>query len=252
MSGRPDSHPTRFDQVLDDLGAAIVRGDLPAGHADTVEGLVEATGASRSVVREATRVLTALGMLSAGRRVGLRVRGREHWDVLDPLVIRWRLAGPERPTQIAELRALRRAVEPEAAAAAARRVATGEAPRDGIRALTDAAARMRHCAGKNGNSNGDDDGHADGIDDSTVAQDSFLDADRALHATVLALSDNAVFARLRTVIEESLRERALVERADLPPDPHDVDLHLQVARAISEGRDEDAARAMREIVVRTA
>ncbi|UEJ81211.1 FCD domain-containing protein [Brachybacterium halotolerans subsp. kimchii] len=235
---RTGAHPTRFDRALDELGTAIVRGDLPAGHADTVEGLVGRTGASRSVVRESTRVLTALGMLSAGRRVGLRVRGREHWDVLDPLVIRWRLAGPERTTQIAELRALRRAVEPEAAAAAARRVAAGEATGVSLRALEGAAAQMRQWAGV---------GAVPGVD----GPDSFLAVDSALHAAVLALCDNAMFARLRTVIEESLRERALVERADLPPDPHDVDLHLQVARAIREGSAEDAARAMREIVVRT-
>lgn len=236
--GRTGAHPTRFDRALDDLGAAIVRGDLPAGHADTVEGLVDRTGASRSVIREATRVLTALGMLTAGRRVGLRVRGREHWDVLDPLVIRWRLAGSERPTQIAELRALRRAVEPEAAAAAARRVAAGEVSGEDLRALGDAASRMRQWAGDDAGTEND-------------APDSFLAVDSALHAAVLALCDNAMFARLRAVIEESLRERALVERADLPPEPHDVDLHLQVARAISEGRAEDAAQAMREIVVRT-
>jgi DNA-binding FadR family transcriptional regulator len=238
VSARPDAHPTRFDRVLDELGAAIVRGDLPEGHADTVEGLVERTGASRSVVREATRVLTALGLLTAGRRVGLRVRGREHWDVLDPLVIRWRLSGSGRPAQIAELRALRRAVEPEAAAAAASRVAAGEAPHDGLRALADAAARMRDWAGGEAAAAG------------TSAPESFLAADSALHTAVLALCDNAMFARLRAVIETSLRERALVERADLPPEPHDVDLHLQVARAISEGRDEAAARAMREIVAR--
>ncbi|PWH06082.1 GntR family transcriptional regulator [Brachybacterium endophyticum] len=226
---------SRFDQALAALGTAIVRGELPAGHADTIEGLVERTGASRSVVREATRVLGTLGMLSAGRRVGLRVLDREHWDVLDPLVIQWRLDSPERPTQIAELRALRQAIEPEAAAAAARTVRENAADHGRLTALTEAAGRMRE--GTRG-------APAD-------AAQSFLRADQDLHAAVLALSANAMFARLRAVIEESLRERALVERADEPPEPHDLDLHLEVARAISEGAPQRASIAMREIVDRT-
>jgi DNA-binding FadR family transcriptional regulator len=230
MTAMPGTGATRFDRALDQVGSAIVRGELPAGHADTVEGLVARTGASRSVVREATRVLGTLGMLSAGRRVGLRVRGREHWDVLDPLVIRWRLDSPERAVQIAELRSLRAAIEPAAAAAAAERVREGTAEEDALRQLAEAAESMRSAA---------DDGAA------------FLAADHGLHGAVLALSANAMFVRLRAVIRESLRERALVERADLPPDPHDVELHLQVVRAVAQGRAEEAARDMGEIIGRT-
>ena len=100
-----------FDRALDQLGAAIVGGELEAGAADTIEGFIARTGASRSVVREVTRVLGGLGMLSAGRRVGLRIRPAEEWDLLDPRVIRWRLEGPGRDPQLrtlTELRHLRR------------------------------------------------------------------------------------------------------------------------------------------------
>src|SRR5690606_40160142 len=44
-----------FEQALDQLGAAIVGGELEAGAADTIEGFIARTGASRSVVREVTR-----------------------------------------------------------------------------------------------------------------------------------------------------------------------------------------------------
>ncbi|UVY85082.1 FCD domain-containing protein [Brachybacterium sp. NBEC-018] len=232
---------TAFARALDQLGGAIARGDLPAGHADTVDGFVTRTGASRSVVREVTRVLTALGMLSAGRRVGLRVLGQEHWELLDPHVIRWRLDGPDRAVQVEELRALRRAVEPEAAAAAARAVgrdgaapaagAVGRRDEEQVAALA-AAQAMAAAAGA------DDPG-------------GFLAADRALHAAVLALSGNGMFVRLGGVIEEALRSRALHERADLPPDPHDLALHREVARAIIAGEETPARVAMAEIVDRT-
>lgn len=231
-----------FERALDQLGTAIVDGTLPPGHADTVDGFVTRTGASRSVVREVTRVLTTLGMLSAGRRVGLRVLDQEHWELLDPHVIRWRLDGPDRAVQLDELRALRRAVEPEAAAAAARAVgrdgaepaagAVGHRDEERVAALAGAAEAMTAAAAA-----GD--------------PGAFLAADRALHAAVLALSGNGMFVRLGGVIEEALRSRALHERADLPPDPHDLALHREVARAIIAGQEARARDALAEIVDRT-
>ncbi len=240
------SAATAFERALDQLGRAIVSGQVPAGHVDTIEQLVERTGASRSVVREVSRVLGSLGLLSAGRRVGLRVLGAEHWDVLDPLVIRWRLEGPEPQAQIDELRALRLAIEPAAAAAAAQAVGEwrastsasmsasgrGEDVPAALRALEAAADQLGRAA-----------------DDPDPAV--FLAADRDLHAAVLALSGNAMFARLRIVIDEHLRDRALRERAGLPPEPHDLALHLRVARAITDADPSAAASAMSEILERT-
>ncbi|WP_413600148.1 FCD domain-containing protein [Curtobacterium sp. Curtsp57] len=216
-----------FDRVLDELGSAIVRGDLPVGHGDSVEGFVARTGASRSIVREATRVLVSLGMLSAGRRVGLRVLPAEQWDVIDPHVVRWRLDGPDRAVALAELRALRRAVEPAAAAAAARAVASGTHDRSDLEALLASAERLASAAGA--------------ADPAPI-----LPADRAFHGRLLALSGNAMFARLQRVVE-----RALEERADVEPDAHDVALHRTLADAVAAGDADRAAAAMREIVDRT-
>ena len=222
--------PTAFDRALDQLGRAIVTGHLPAGHADTVEGFVERTGASRSVVREVTRVLAAAGMLRVGRRVGLRVLPLEQWDVLDPRVIRWRLEGPEAAVQVRELRALRHAIEPAAAAAAAGAVRTGAAS---TQALEQAVAAMQAAA-------------------HSPEAAEFSAADRAFHAAVLELSANAMLIRLRAVLDEGLRHRALTERAAHRPDPHDLALHVSVATAIGDGDAERAATAMREIIERLA
>lgn len=214
-----------FEQALDQLGAAIVGGELEAGAADTIEGFIARTGASRSVVREVTRVLGGLGMLSAGRRVGLRILPIDEWDLLDPRVIRWRLEGPDHARQLAELRSLRHAVEPAAAAAAARE------GRGSTRALDAAAEAMVEAA----------DGPESG---------AFLAADRAFHAEVLALSGNAMLGRLRAVIEEGLRHRATVERGEQSPDRHDLRLHQEVAAAIGAGDEAGAAARMREIIER--
>lgn len=218
---------TTFDRVLDELGHAITDGTFPEGHTTSVDELVSRTGASRSIVREAVRVLVALGLLSAGRRVGLRVLPSDGWDVIDPLVIGWRLDGPDRATALAELRALRRAVEPEAAAAAAVNVASGACSEEGLEALLASATTLASAAG--------------GADPVT-----FLQADLDLHRRLLALSGNAMFARLQRVVG-----RALDDRAGVDPDAHDVDLHVVLVRAVAAGDPDAASAAMREIVDRT-
>ena len=214
-----------FDRVLDELGTAVTGGTLEPGHTVSIDGLVGRTQASRSIVREAVRVLVGLGLLAARRRVGVTVQPETEWDVLDPRVIGWRLAGPDRAAALADLRALRRAVEPAAAAAAAERVSARAT--DGREALLAAAERLTTATGP-----GD--------------AATFLQADRDLHRAVLDLSGNTLFVRLGRVLG-----RALDERAGIGPDAHDVRLHVDLVRAVVAGDARGAAAAMQEIVDRT-
>lgn len=214
-----------FDRVLDELGSAVVSGAHPAWERRSIDDFVERTGASRSIVREAVRVLVGLGLLSARRKVGVIAVPADMWDVTDPRVVGWRLAGPGREQALAELRALRRAIEPAAAAAAAER-ASDASCRDRLEALLAAADRLAAATGP---------------DDAAA----FLQADRELHRRILGLSGNAVFRRLGGVVG-----RALDERAGIVPDLHDVGLHVAVARSIAAGDAATAAAAMEEIVER--
>ncbi|PJJ73136.1 DNA-binding FadR family transcriptional regulator [Diaminobutyricimonas aerilata] len=213
-----------FERALDELGSAIVRGELAAGHATTVEELERRTGCSRGVVRETTRVLVSLGMLSARRRVGLRVLPDTDWDVLDPHVIRWRLAAD--PTRVRrELADLRGAIEPLAARLAA--TERTEAQAGALQAAAEALAGAGGDAAR------------------------FLDADRDFHDVLLIASGNPFSVRLGAVVHAALRERAEHERAGLAPDAEDVALHTRVAEAVRD-RDAGAAEsAMRALVMRT-
>lgn len=215
-----------FERVLDQVGAAVVSGAVAVGSRRSIDDLVAWTGASRSIVREAVRVLVALGLLSARRRVGVTVLGVGEWDVLDQRVVRWRLRGPDADRVAVELRELRAAVEPAAAAAAARRVALDEFAdrREALRTTADelAAAATR--------------------DD----RPDFVAADVRFHALVLDLSGNALYRRLHQVVGQVLRERGSVR-----PDRHDVGLHLALADAVLDGRPDEAASTMRAIVDRT-
>ncbi|WP_191284285.1 FadR/GntR family transcriptional regulator [Pseudolysinimonas yzui] len=210
--------------MLNELGSAILSGEMDEGHRETVDSLVWKTGASRSVVREATRVLVSLGLLKAGRRVGLRVLGHHEWNTLHPRVVRWRLASPDRARQLSELRDLRHAVEPEAARLAALRRGDGQ-----VTALLRATAEL-----------------GDARDD----PERFLHADRKVHGLVLASSGNLMFARLQGVVDEALRDRAFGPNAVAEVAHHDLTLHYLLVEAI---KDQDAPRAhatSREIVER--
>ena len=220
-----------FRRVLDELGAAIIEGRRGAGESDTVDAIVARSGASRSVVREATRVLVSLGMLTAGRRVGLRVRPRDEWDLLDPQVIRWRLASPDRTARAAqrdELRGLRLAVEPEAARLAAERRTGDEAALFLAVAGDLEAAMIRRDAG------------------------AFLDADRRFHGLLLGAAGNGMLARLRDVVDEALRERTPADPARWEVAPADVALHHAVARAVADGDGDSAALGLRRILLAPA
>src|SRR5690625_4356711 len=98
--------------VADALGRRVVEGTLPAGSAVSLASLEQEFRVSRTVAREAARLLESLGLMEARRRVGLIVADFRSWNVLSPQVIEWRLAGRGRDDQLKTLLDLRIAVEP--------------------------------------------------------------------------------------------------------------------------------------------
>lgn len=95
------------ETVLDRLGSDIVAGVVAPGTRISADDVVTQYSVSRTVVREVVRVLESLGLLAVRRRVGITVLGEEHWNSLDPSVIRWKLAGPQRFEQLSSLSELR-------------------------------------------------------------------------------------------------------------------------------------------------
>ncbi|MGW1212295.1 FadR/GntR family transcriptional regulator [Streptomyces sp. NPDC002499] len=212
-------------RVLDTLGPAITAGEYPPGSVLRTDELAQRFDVSRSVMREAVRVLESMHLVASRRRVGVTVRPKAEWNVYDPQVIRWRLAGADRPHQLRSLTVLRSAIEPVAAALAAK-FATAEQ-----------CAELTECAiGMVANSRGH-------------KLEDYLVHDVAFHRVILAASGNEMFARLGDVVAEVLAGRTHHEVMFEDPDPAAVTLHVQVAEAVREG---DAARAeslTREITV---
>ena len=106
-------------RVLDDVGNSIVDGTYPAGSIIRSDEIGQRLGVSRSVAREAVRVLQSIGLVESVKRLGIRVLPHSSWNAYDPTLIRWRLAGAGRAAQLRSLTELRAAVEPMAAELAA-------------------------------------------------------------------------------------------------------------------------------------
>jgi DNA-binding transcriptional MocR family regulator len=76
--------------VVRAIGAWILGARYKPGHVlPREDDLTESLGVSRTSLREAVKVLCAKGLLEARPRVGVRVREREHWRLLDPIVLGW-------------------------------------------------------------------------------------------------------------------------------------------------------------------
>ncbi|GAA2972445.1 FadR/GntR family transcriptional regulator [Actinokineospora diospyrosa] len=209
-------------RLLDDLGPAIVTGKYPAGAVLRTEELERAFRVSRTVVREALRVLEAMRLVSSRRRVGITVLPRTDWNLYDPRVIRWRLDGPDRAGQLRSLTELRSATEPVAAALAAARATPEQAG-----ALTALAVQLRS---------------------STHDLDAFLVHDIAFHRVLLIASGNDMFAQLGDVVDAVLTGRTHHHLMPQTPKPEAVRLHVEVAEAIAAGDPARAEAAMRAIV----
>lgn len=107
-------------RLADQLGLAIVRGDLPQGELLPSEfKLCKMLGVSRTAMREAIRSLIAKGLVESRSKIGTRVRPVEFWNHLDADVLRWRLEATDTDTYLRKMFQLRLASEPAAAAIAA-------------------------------------------------------------------------------------------------------------------------------------
>src|SRR3546814_1096057 len=79
------------DGMLDAFGRAIVVCDYDGATFPTEAELAKQHGVSRSVTREAVKMLTAKGLLSARPRQGTIVQPTTSWNLFDTDVLRWLL-----------------------------------------------------------------------------------------------------------------------------------------------------------------
>lgn len=208
-------------RLHDALGRAIVTGRYDRDGFPTEADLVKHHGVSRSVTREAVKMLTAKGLLSARPRQGTVVQPVRMWNLFDTDVLRWMLERDFSIDLLRQFNQLRIAIEPQAAALAAQ---YGEA--QDIARIAAGLARMAQAER--------------GADDP-------LEADIAFHVAVLQASRNPFYAQFRDVVATALRTSIKVTNRIKGRTASIAD-HAAVHQAIA-ARDPDRARAaMRTLI----
>ena len=203
------------------LGRAIVVGDYLDKPFPTEADIVKQHGVSRSVTREAVKMLTAKGLLSARPRQGTVVQPSTSWNLFDPDVLRWLLERQFSVDLLRQFNQLRVAIEPEAAALAAR--FSGE---DDRRAIAAGLARMEAAER--------------GLDDT-------LDADIAFHVAILHASKNPFYGQFRDMVATALRTSIRFTNRIKGRSASLAD-HAAVCDAINSGDPVAAREAMRRLI----
>jgi len=110
-------------QIVHAIGRQILGGKIRPGELLPVQpGLP----ASRTVLREAIKVLAAKGLVESRPKTGTRVRPQHAWNLLDPDVLAWQQDGASPPAFLKKLTEVRLIVEPAAAELAAQRAGAAE------------------------------------------------------------------------------------------------------------------------------
>lgn len=212
--------PGLATQVCRELGRRIVAGHFPEGSLiDDENKLCTRFGVSKSVVREAIKLLVGKGLLEVRRGSGTRVRRRASWNLLDDDVLAWHQGIEPKPEFLRQLMDVRQMVEPNAAGWAAKTATTEQ-----IEDIRQAQRKMEQ---------------ADSIQD-------FVVADALFHRSVLRAANNEVLIALEGVIFSALLSSIKVTNSDPRENKRSLPLHRQVLKAIEARDSEAASSAMRE------
>jgi GntR family galactonate operon transcriptional repressor len=216
---KPKTRQSLNLKVAADIGAEIVAGRLAVGSLIPSEPeLCTKYGVSRTVVREAVKLLASKGLLRTGSGTGTWVLPTSEWNFLDPTVFRWVQDSDDSERAISHLFAFRTAIEPAAAAEAAR-----NARLEQLYAIESALEVM------------------------TNARDDFqawIEGDITFHTALYIASNNVFMAPLANLFRQYFQMSFRVSSSNLHHQ-HCLQEHRDVFDAIRNHDPEGAANAVR-------
>jgi DNA-binding FadR family transcriptional regulator len=211
---------TLTSQLLESLGQAIVSGEFDGEKFPSEAEISKRHRTSRSVTREAVKMLTAKGMISTRPRSGIVTQPQERWSLLDPDVLRWMLERKFSYELLRHFTEMRLGLETAAAALAAK-YATPQT----LRGIEIGLGRMVAA------------GRGDG---------DHLAADIAFHVAILEATENPFYLQLDEFIHTALKfSIRLTNRIKGSPS---IPAHRRVFDAIKSGDAEKASSAMAQII----
>lgn len=203
-------------RIADQLGRAIVAGEYGERAFPIEADIAEQFEASRSVTREAIKMLTAKGLIASRPRLGTSVAPEAEWNFLDPDVLRWLLGRGFSLELLAEFTAFRSAIEPQAALQAIR-----QNDPQGLARIQAAIERMESVH--------------------SADREATLAADIEFHVAILLASGNRFFIQCCDLVETALRYSIQLTDLEKGVAAADIEAHRAIANAILAG---DAARAV--------
>lgn len=206
------------------LGTRIVSGHHRPGDTLAPEDVQREFAVSRTVVREAFKVLAAKGLIDARPRRGTYVTPRAGWKLLDREVLRWQFEDRGDADFFQRLDEVRGIIEPASARLAARRRDQADLAR-----MDEALAAMAGAS-------------TDGKDGSR-----FTAADLRFHSALLTASHNELLECMQPVVEAGLAARDVIVHGRSHW-PDSIPAHSRVLEAVRAGDAAGAERAMRSLL----
>ncbi len=198
----PLPRKSRHARIVNELGTQIVSGHFrPEQRLPPEAQLCEDYDVSRPVLREATRVLVAKGLVRSKPKVGTVVKPRHEWHLFDPDVLHWLLQSDSRNSFYETLVKVRNIIEPEVATMAA----ANALPED-VAAIEEAYVRMEQAKG--------------------IAE--MAEPDMAFHLSIANATHNELLIHLYNIMLVPVRE--YLERSAALFDGDVDDLALLVSR----------------------
>lgn len=210
-------------QIARELGRRIVAEAYRPGDLLEDEGsLAEKYQVSRSVIRDAVKILVGKGLLEVRRGIGTRVRARTNWGLLDDDVLAWHQSAPPSPQFLDQLMDVRLVIEPKAARWAAER-----GTKEGHALIKQAQEKMEQEKGS--------------IED-------FITADAHYHRSILHAANNEILQAMEGVIYSALLGSIRLTNKDPRENEESIPFHRDVTNAILERNGDKAERLMEKLL----
>jgi len=215
------------DQVTRALAVRILNGTLtPDGPSSTEMDLCRQLGVSRTILREAIKVLSAKGLVEVRPKTGVRIKPRSDWSLLDPALLMWHNEVGVDETFVRNLCQVRMMLEPPTAESAATAATDEEAEE-----IYNAFLAMENAKS-----------------DFSV----FVNADHEFHSAISRATHNDFLIQINRIVFDALRGSQSIfrERRDPVGAEAALNLHGSVAEAIRKRKPEAARLAMIHVIRR--
>jgi DNA-binding FadR family transcriptional regulator len=205
------------------LGISIVSGRVKPG--DLLDGEIassEQFAVSRTVYREAVRILAAKGLVDSRPKVGTRINARSHWNLLDPDVLDWTFESDPDRQLLDSLFELRNMVESAAAGLAAQRRSAAH-----LKAMRAALKGMAMHS---------------------LATEAGRQADLDFHTALLNATGNPFIISLTNGVSAAIRTTTIFKQRKQPLRRDPIPDHRRVLEAIAARNAAKAQGAMSELI----